>query len=245
MDVIMMRHRTVHVREDVGTVKVEVLRLGLCQEQARVRYRTQHVSSTASDFEPIEGEVAFAPGEMVQYIQIAVNDDMDFEFMKQFHIMLLSASPSSSANLGVLSRTAVYMVDVDSYPVPTRTTSDLTDWQLLRGFWAERWRHRHPKPLKALACRCYRSLDRVLETVLLSRVVIPLLRQYAAAPLGGKQQRKCQRSGRRSGCQRHFDDGCRRFGPRHVICGQLVVLSGSTSTCAATAARAKTYATGS
>ena len=59
--------------------------------------------------------------------------------------------------------------------------SPLSDWQLLRGFWSERWRHRHPKPFKALACRCYRSLDKVLKTVLLSQVVIPQLREYAAA----------------------------------------------------------------
>ena len=112
----MMRHRKLHVREDIGEVVVEVLRLGDCQDTVRVKFRTENVSSGAQDFKPREGELEFLSGEMVQYIHVAVHDDRQFELVERFRVLLVAASPSSSAQLGVLCTTEVLVLDNDPYP---------------------------------------------------------------------------------------------------------------------------------
>ena len=184
-DLVMLRHRNIYAHEHVETLRIEVLRLGDCKEAATVKYRSRLVvpsSKHSKKAEDEEGEITFDPGESVKEVAIRVVDDEIFGVHELRVLQLLDVSPRSAARLGALTTSQIYLLDDDTYPVnfTGRHASDPSDWQLFRGFMRERWWHRHPKPLIALLCRCYVAIDRVLETVLLSVVVIPRLQAFAA-----------------------------------------------------------------
>lgn len=185
-DLIMLRHRNVYAHEHVGLLRLEVLRIGECKERVTVRYRSRLVvasSKHSTKAVDSDGEVSFGPGEAAKEISISVADDDIFGVHELRTIELVDLTPPSAARLGALTIAQIYLLDDDTYPINFGANGEDTapsDWQLFMGFLRERWWHRSPKPAIALACRCYAAIDKVLETVLLSIVVIPRLQAYAA-----------------------------------------------------------------
>jgi hypothetical protein len=169
-DVIMMRHRFIHACESTGSIGVDVIRLGACTAPAAVRYRTRLDGARES-----VGTLQFEAGQVEQRIQITIDDDAVFEIAKHFLVQLVDAT---GAELDAMRSSHVYVIDDDAYPAGGE--GQLSDRRLLAAFLRERWRHRHPKPLVALVCRCYAAIDKVVETAALSLVLLPLLQRRVA-----------------------------------------------------------------
>ncbi len=99
-DLVMMGSRSIYVKENVGEVKVEVLRLGECDTTASVRYRVRHEKASPSDLRPMKERnlvLTFAPGETRKTISVGIRDDKFFELVEEFAIELVVAWPASAA----------------------------------------------------------------------------------------------------------------------------------------------------
>ena len=112
---------TQRVSEGVGTVTLNVNRLGALMTESSISYRT--VEGTAvdgSDFLAVEGEVTFMPNEYSEIITVSVVDDALDENLERFSVVL---SPTDEAET-IWARSTV---DIDDNDQTLYFSIDVTD----------------------------------------------------------------------------------------------------------------------
>ncbi|GBM76412.1 hypothetical protein AVEN_244784-1 [Araneus ventricosus] len=116
---MQLERHSYEVLENVGTLKVGVVRLDGRDGEIRVKYRT--VGSTAvvnQDFVYVEGELVFAEGESRKDITIQIIDDDVREPTKSFEVQLVDprAGPGviNFKELGPIRKAVVTIKDNDS-----------------------------------------------------------------------------------------------------------------------------------
>lgn len=112
------RTGSVHVGENAGSVKVEVLRTGLVATSAvDVDYATADDSAIAGiDYTATAGTLHFAAGQDSQTIEVPILDDAKFEPAKSFRLTL--DNPAGGAVLGAIT-TAIVTIDDDDPELAT------------------------------------------------------------------------------------------------------------------------------
>ena len=112
---------TQRVGEAVGTVTLNINRLGALMTESSISYRA--VEGTAvdgSDFLAVEGEVTFMPGEYTKSITVSVVDDSLDENLERFSVVL---SPTDDAET-IWARSTV---DIDDNDQTLYFSIDVTD----------------------------------------------------------------------------------------------------------------------
>ena len=106
----------------------------------------------------------FAPGDGIESFTVPITNDAAWETMEHFTVKLTEVEAGEAA-FGTVTSSVVYIVDDDTYPQNFEVPNDeVPDWTLMWGFIRERWRHRHPKPIKSMCCICYDSIHEVIAT---------------------------------------------------------------------------------
>jgi hypothetical protein len=164
---ILMAKRNSFAVEGQGCAVIVVHRVG---SAATIGKRCEADFTTAGidghkasdgDFVETSGTLCFGPHETEKRIRVPLADDSRWEPMERFIVRLTAAR---GAALGLVTETLVHIVDDDLYPA--NLPPDASEWQLLRAFYRERWRHRWPKPLKSLLYDMYESFHDLLGTYL-------------------------------------------------------------------------------
>jgi ABC-type multidrug transport system fused ATPase/permease subunit len=164
-DVIAMRDCSYYFVEGENAT-VDVMRLGDCTEECQVSYTT--LGKGGDDFTCVSGTLTFAPGDGIESFTVPITNDDCWETMEHFSVELTKIE-KGNAVLGTVTKSKIYIVDDDNYPqnFPCLENDPPTEpgpWELMWGFIRERWRHRHPKPIKSMACVCYGGIHSVVAT---------------------------------------------------------------------------------
>jgi ABC-type multidrug transport system fused ATPase/permease subunit len=183
-DVILMSSREMFVVESAGTAEVAVVRVGALQGVVEVRYTTQKekglMMGGSGDFEAVSGVLVFAPGEKLKQISIPIYNDSKWESIKHFHVNLTEIvtgegefMPNEETHG---TETAVFIIDDDTYP---KNLKKETTIGLFFGFLEERWRTRHPKPLKTVFCMSWKTVHGLFGIYVLKYLVDDVIPQGA------------------------------------------------------------------
>jgi hypothetical protein len=170
-DEVSMRERQYYFREG-STACIDVMRLGDCTEKVIVEYCTTSCamkSSGSDDYNSVKsGELVLEPGHAVATIRIPLTQDKFWETIENFDLVLVRVL-EGHGQLGHGTKSTVYIVDDDVYPENFERPP--SPWRLYWGFIKERWRHRHPKPLKAMFFLFYGSVHAVVATIIPKTIV--------------------------------------------------------------------------
>jgi len=178
---LLMAKSSSFVVEGQGCAVVLVHRLGSGAAGCEVDFTTKGLGH--ANFSQISGTLAFAAGESEQRIRIPLVNDTLWEPMERFLVTLTAAR---GAALGQVNETLVHIVDDETYPA--NLPHDASEWHLLYAFWRERWRHRWPKPIKAMLFKTYDSAHNLFGTyfpVICVEIVVVRRSNATLAALGG------------------------------------------------------------
>uniref|UniRef100_A0A7S1JYZ2 Calx-beta domain-containing protein n=1 Tax=Vitrella brassicaformis TaxID=1169539 RepID=A0A7S1JYZ2_9ALVE len=83
---------TVYIREDAGIATFAVHRFGGCEGYLSCHYHTEDgTAKSGMDYEPIEGELCFAPGECIKHLFVPIIDDPNYELAETFRVIITDA----------------------------------------------------------------------------------------------------------------------------------------------------------
>jgi len=106
------------IMESAGHVKLPLLRTGLIDKHASVKYKTRDgTAKKHTDYIPVEGTAEFKPGETEAVISISIVDDTTYEDDEEFYVDL--SEPMCPGEVGCLARlsdiytTTVLIIDDD------------------------------------------------------------------------------------------------------------------------------------
>ncbi|GFT26639.1 adhesion G-protein coupled receptor V1 [Trichonephila clavipes] len=107
------------VLEDIGSLKLNVVRLGGSDGQIRTWCKTVPKSARSeSDFVPVETELVFEEGEVRKIIEVQILDNHHKEPVRSFEVLLFNPSAAPEVNsftgLGDKKSTLVNILDDDS-----------------------------------------------------------------------------------------------------------------------------------
>ena len=109
---ILMASEPIAVQEDVGTVSVRFERVGGSDGYATVNYNTVNVTGFAeSDYEGVESNVTFAPGETSKTVEISIINDAEIEPTERFGVAL---GQTAGAELGARRTVNITILDDDT-----------------------------------------------------------------------------------------------------------------------------------
>lgn len=114
----------VQVNEDVGTVTIEVRRIGGLTGAATVDYATAAGTASLADFGAVSGTLNFPDGVSVRTITINITNDVAAEGLESFTVNL--SNPTGGVTLGSKTSTTVNIVDDDSAPSITKQPQSTT-----------------------------------------------------------------------------------------------------------------------
>lgn len=120
------------VNEDAGTATVRVLRRDDGEFPVTVDYATTSLTAVpGSDYLDASGTLAFAPGETVKYVNVALVNDVVPEPSKSFRITL--SNPTGGSVLGTPVIAAVTLTDTDDLvQFQTASATNLEDCPFVR-----------------------------------------------------------------------------------------------------------------
>ncbi|XP_053555694.1 LOW QUALITY PROTEIN: adhesion G-protein coupled receptor V1 [Bombina bombina] len=103
---------TITVKEEIGSVKLIVVRAQGLLGHVAVEYRTEGITAfSPQDYEESSGVLEFSPGERHKYISVNITDNSLPELAKSFKVELLNSN--AGASLGTASHIIVIIEDSD------------------------------------------------------------------------------------------------------------------------------------
>lgn len=116
-------------KESCGIARIPVKRVNGADGVLKANWRTKDISAVGGkDFENTSGELEFKHGEVEKYIEIIINDDMEFEKDENFEVILESVS--KGAKIGKANRTIVTIVNDDEFNGFVSRIANLTNANL-------------------------------------------------------------------------------------------------------------------
>ena len=117
-DVVMFLESEFFFRDDGQKKELSVVRVGSCEHQVKVRYKTVATASPdggTSGYQPVHGTVTFVAGDAFEVITISTDSDLPWELMENFTVKLIDVV-EGPAIVGPLNEAEVYLVDEDGFP---------------------------------------------------------------------------------------------------------------------------------
>ncbi|XP_055951404.1 adhesion G-protein coupled receptor V1-like [Argiope bruennichi] len=109
------------VMEDVGVVRVNVVRTGGQDGRITVQYQTKSLTANENrDFVPVSGELVFEEGELRKSIEVRIQDDKEKEPLETLEVLLLNPIPGPGIlkfrGFGSIEKAVIRIVDNDMTP---------------------------------------------------------------------------------------------------------------------------------
>jgi len=118
------------VLESVGEVRLAVVRKGDLTKTVTVHYKTREgTAKEKSDFEAIEGDLQFEPGEESKHIGVKIIDDTAYEDEEEFYVDISAPKCLSTGGNAILGRRqtcTVVIIDDDEPGVISFDTEQIT-----------------------------------------------------------------------------------------------------------------------
>ncbi|GBM76414.1 G-protein coupled receptor 98 [Araneus ventricosus] len=119
--VLKLDRSTYEVMEDVGSVRVDVVRTGGQDGRITVQYQTKGLTANEKqDFVPTSGSLIFEEGEMRKSIVVQIKDDVEKEPLETLEVQLLNPTPGPGIvhfrGFGQIETTIIKIRDNDMTP---------------------------------------------------------------------------------------------------------------------------------